>query len=202
MTEGEKEEDRIRKDRREARPESRVAPTLGALMEFLEQIGADKIIHTSRPYAAHLAGTYIHLRAWGFSEDAAAAGFFHSIYGTERFRESPLPLDRRGDLRTLIGDYSELLAYTNCALVHDDFRQAEERGRPYTLADRFTREPAVLGDQAFRDLCGVRLADWLEQVPIIGRWDYRREVYERLATRLGEGPAASFLRLYAVHLAK
>ena len=40
---------------------------------------------------------------------------FHSIYGTEKFQGFTLPLERRAEVRALIGDRAERLAYLNCA---------------------------------------------------------------------------------------
>jgi hypothetical protein len=56
---------------------------------------------------------------------------------------------------------------------------------PYCIVDRFTQQDVKLSTDDFDDLCRVHLYDWLEQVPRSKWWDYRREAYERMATKLG-----------------
>src|SRR5947208_6140003 len=110
---------------------------------------------------------------------------FHSIYGTEKFQRFALPLARRPEVRTLIGDRAERLAYINCAMDRASFDRAlESRAGPYRFTDRLTGEEIALAHEDFDDLCRVHLYDWLEQVPRSKEWGYRREAYRRMATRL------------------
>ena len=114
---------------------------------------------------------------------------FHSIYGTEKFQGFTLPLERRGEVRALIGDRAERLAYLNCAMDRASFDRAlDQAAEPYRIIDRITGEEVALSRHDFDDLCRVHLFDWLEQVPRSREWDYRRAAYRRMAERLG-GPA-------------
>ena len=64
---------------------------------------------------------------------------FHSIYGTEKFQGFTLPLERRQEVRDLIGDRAEYLAYLNCAMDRASFdRAVEQRDAPYQIIDRIT----------------------------------------------------------------
>lgn len=170
---------------------------VASLLAFLAAAGADKVVHTSRPYAAHLTAVHDELAAWGRPADVCSAGFLHSIYGTERFGDYALPLARRPDVRALAGERAELLAYANCAMVRADFDRAAEGRAPYRFADRLGGGTLALGEADFQDLSAVHLCDWLEQVPRVGQWSYRRAAYRWLAVRLGGTAAAAFERVYA-----
>jgi hypothetical protein len=123
---------------------------------------------------------------------------FHSIYGTERFRGFTLPLARRNEVRALIGERAEHLAYLNCAMDRASFDRAlEHTGEPYRIVDRITGEEVALSRRDFDDLCGVHLFDWLEQVPRSREWGYRRAAYRRLAQRLGGPAAEAYDRVFA-----
>jgi hypothetical protein len=123
---------------------------------------------------------------------------FHSIYGTERFQGFTLPLERRPEVRTLIGARAETLAYVNCAMDRASFDHVLEQAEgPYRIVDRLTGQEVELTRSDFDDLCRVHLYDWLEQVPRSKVWDYRRDAYRRLATRLGGAALEAYDRVFA-----
>jgi hypothetical protein len=166
--------------------------------DFLIGIGVEQVTHTGKSYLAHLVGVYRDLEARGCPEDVCAAGMFHSIYGTEKFRGFTLPLERRPDVRALIGDRAERLAYLNCAMNRDSFdRAAQQAEGPYRLVDRITGATIEPSPEDFDDLCRIHLYDWLEQVPRSREWDYRRAAYRRLAERLGAVAQESYDRVFA-----
>jgi hypothetical protein len=168
------------------------------LTDFLLVVGVADVSHTGKSYLAHLVGVYRDLEAQGCSEDVCAAGLFHSIYGTERFQGFTLPLDRRPDVRALIGERAERLAYLNGAMDRASFDRAAARPEgPYRLLDRLTGAPVELAPQDFDDLCRVHLFDWLEQVPRSQEWGYRRAEYRRLAERLGSAARAAYDQVFA-----
>ncbi len=168
------------------------------LTDFLVEIGIQDIPHTEKSYLAHLIAVYRFLETQGCPVDVCRAGMFHSIYGTEKFQGFTLPLERRGEVRALIGERAESLAYLNCAVDRRSldriFDQAEE---PYRIIDRLTGESIPLSQDDFDDLCRVHLYDWLEQVPRSREWDYRRDGYRNLAERLGPSARAAYERAYA-----
>jgi hypothetical protein len=123
---------------------------------------------------------------------------FHSIYGTERFRGFTLPLDRRSEVRALVGERAERLAYLNCAMDRASFDRALEQERESCrIVDRLTGEEVALSRPDFDDLCRVHLFDWLEQVPRSREWDYRRAAYRRLAERLGQAAEDAYKKVFA-----
>src|SRR5258708_11425671 len=85
--------------------------TFKQLTDFLVALGTDKVPHTDEVFLAHLIGVYRDLKDWDCDEDVCRAGMFHSIYGTEKFQLFSLPLARRGEVRALIGERAERLAY-------------------------------------------------------------------------------------------
>jgi hypothetical protein len=168
------------------------------LTGFLVEMGIEDIPHTEKSYLAHLIAVRRDLESQGCPQDVCRAGMFHSIYGTEKFQGFTLPLGRRGEVRDLIGDRAERLAYFNCAMDRASFDRALDRqAEPYRIVDRITGEEIELSTQDFDDLCRVHLFDWLEQVPRSQEWGYRRDAYRKMAGRLGRSAEAAFERTYA-----
>ena len=96
-------------------------PKFKQLTDFLISIGVDQIEHTDKGYLAHAIGVHNDLRDWGCGSDLCRAAMFHSIYGTEFFQGFTLPLERRREVRDLIGERAEQLAYWNCAINRKAF---------------------------------------------------------------------------------
>lgn len=166
-------------------------------LNFFRQIGAAQIEHTDKTYVAHVTAIYRDLKLWGSDEDVCLGGLFHSIYGTEVFKRFWLPLERRDEIRDLIGARAEQLAYWNCAMVRLSFDKAVERGvEPYSVVDRFTGGEFTPNPDEFDDLCCIHLCDWLEQVPRTREWGYRREAYRLIAERLGGAAREAYQRVY------
>ena len=169
---------------------------------FLESLGTADVEHTGGDFLQHLCAVHDLLAEHGADAELAAAGMFHSIYGTERFQGFSLPLDQRGRVRALIGERAERIAWVNCVMDRASFdnavAQALEGADP--LADSLIvrdREGAAIPMSAeqLRDLAHIHLFDWLEQVERSaheqpGGWNYRRNAYRQMADLVGE-PAQS-----------
>ena len=168
------------------------------MTDFLLGLGTEQVSHTNKTYLAHVIGVYRYMQARGCTEELCRAGMFHSIYGTELFQRFALPLERRAEVRALIGERAERLAYLNCAMDRASFDRAVERGEaPYKILDRFIGAEVEVSEEDLTDLSRVHLYDWLEQVPRSQMPDYRREAYRRLATRLGGPALESYDRVFA-----
>jgi len=122
---------------------------------------------------------------------------FHSIYGTETFQRFCLPLDRRGDVRELIGERAERIAWVNSVMDRSSFDRLIPTQGPFAIVNRISGETIELDAQDFHDLCVVHLCDWLEQVPRSRKWDYRREAYRQMAERLGGVARQAYDSVYA-----
>ncbi len=175
-----------------------MAKDLKQMTDFLIGLGIDRIGHTDKTYLGHLVALYHMLRQQGLAEDVCRAGLFHSIYGTELFQGFTLPLERRGEVRALIGERAERLAYLNCAMNRPAFdRTVEQPDGPCVVLDRLTGQEVELTRADFDDLCRVHLYDWLEQVPRSQDWDYRRRGYRRTAEWLGAEAVRDHDRVFA-----
>jgi hypothetical protein len=169
-----------------------------AMTDFLIRVGVETIAHTKKSYLAHLIAVYRFMEVRGCGEELCRAGMFHSIYGTEKFQGFKLPLDRRSEVRALIGERAERLAYLNCAMDRASFdRAADKTEGPYDIVDRIIGETVTLSADAFDNLCRIHLYDWLEQVPRSRQWDYRRAGYRRLAERLGGVAVEAYSHVFA-----
>jgi hypothetical protein len=172
------------------------------LMDFLVSLGTDSVPHTGdKAYLAHLIGVHRDLENWGCDRDVCRAGMFHSIYGTERFQKFSVPLESRPQIRQLIGERAERLAFVNCMMDRSSLDRLAKSHGPYRIVERVSESEIDLDEQDFHDLCVVHLCDWLEQVPRSQEWDYRRQAYRDLAERLAGIAKESFDRVYAHALA-
>jgi hypothetical protein len=167
--------------------------------DFLLGVDAEKVPHSGKTYLGHLIAVYRLMESVGCSEELCRAGMFHSIYGTERFQKFKLPVERRAEVRALIGERAERLAYLNCAVDRASFDQAiHETSEPWKIIDRLSGDEVLLSRQDFDDLCRVHLYDWLEQVPrSVYGWDYRRAAYRRMAERLDEVAVKTYDRVFS-----
>ena len=177
---------------------------------FLESLGTADVEHTGGDFLHHLCAVHDLLAEHGADAELAAAGMFHSIYGTERFQGFSLPLDQRGRVRALIGERAERIAWVNCVMDRASFDNAVAQALEGadSLADSLIvrdREGAAIPMSAeqLRDLAHIHLFDWLEQVERSaheqpGGWNYRRNAYQQMAALVGE-PAQS---LYAATFAR
>ncbi|HTU91186.1 MAG TPA: hypothetical protein VMF69_13995 [Gemmataceae bacterium] len=176
-----------------------MAENFKRLTDFLLAQGVEQVAHTGKSYLAHLIGVYKLMETQACTEETCRAGLFHSIYGTERFQGFKLPLERRAEVRSLIGERAERLAYLNCAMNRASFdRAVKQAGNRYAITDRLTGAAVSLPCEDFDDLCRIHLYDWLEQAPRSQEWGYRREAYRDMAVRLGERAQQAYDRVFAV----
>ena len=174
-----------------------MATTFKQLTDFLVALGADKVEHTESIYLAHAIGVHNDLRAWGCDEEVCRGGLFHSIYGTELFQRFTLPLERRHEIRELIGERAERLAYWNCAMDRTSFDNAVSNpGPPFRFRDRMSGEQVELVEDDFNDLVTIHLCDWLEQVSRSKWWDYRVDAYRNMAKYLGGVALKNYQRVF------
>lgn len=173
-------------------------PAYRTMVDFLRGLDIEAVPHTGhKGFLAHLVAVHRDLEAWGCSRDVCRAGLFHSIYGTELFRRWSLPLDRRDDIRALIGEPAERLAFVNCLMDRATFDALLESDGPYRVRNRESGEVIELSREEYDDLVRLHLCDWLEQVARSGDWDYRRDSYRRMAARLGGVARTSFDEVFA-----
>ena len=171
------------------------------MVAFLESLGTADVDHTGGDFLQHLCAVHDLLLARGASARVAAAGMFHSIYGTETFQGFSLPLDQRPRVRELIGERAEHLAWCNCVMDRASFDtslgDALAGAQQLEIRDRHGSSISLSVDE-LRDLAEVHLFDWLEQVERVVAgdpsanspdqppgWDYRRRAYGQMAELVG-----------------
>lgn len=172
-------------------------PNYKRMLDYLTDLGIERTPHTEKTYLAHLIGLYKYLENNGYSHEICGAGMFHSIYGTEKFQGFKLTLEKRGEIRELIGERGERLAYLNCAMDRSTLDAAAfQESEPYHIKER-TGVEVSLNRQDFDDLCRIHLYDWMEQVGRSKKWDYRRAAYRQMARRLGPEVEREYARVFA-----
>lgn len=172
--------------------------TFKEMTDYIISLGAADLSHSDKTYLAHNIGVYNDLRKWDASEELCRAGLFHSIYGTQLFQGFTLPLERQTELRNLIGDHAEKLAFLNCFMDRSSLdAQLDQADGPYTIVHRETGEEIELNKAEYDDLALLHLCDWLEQVERSGKWDYRRDAYRKMAERFGGIALKSYDEVFA-----
>ena len=174
-------------------------PKFKELTDYIISLGAAEISHSDKSYLAHAIGVHSDMKAWDGTPELCRAALFHSIYGTQGFQGFTLPLERQPELRALIGDYAEKIAYLNCFMDRDSLdAQLIQADGPYTIIHRLTGDALVLSKAEYDDLIRLHLCDWLEQAPRAHRWDYRRAAYRQMAERLGGVALTAYDRVFAL----
>ena len=172
------------------------------LTNFFLKEGIADVPHTHKNYLAHVIAVYNDMKRFGADEDLCRAGMYHSVYGTERFQKVAIPLERREEIRQLIGDRAEKFAYWNCFMDRAFFDESVlNDDQTPRFRDRVTGEVIDLSPEDFTELMRLRLCDWLEQVPRTKIWDYRRAGLRRMAERLGGVALESYDRVFAAETA-
>jgi len=169
------------------------------LVDYFHALATEDVAHTEGTYMGHCFTVYRDMKKWGFDEELARAGLFHSIYGTGLFQRFKLEVEKREEVRELIGERAERLAYLNCSIIYDEFDEEFARGgETFRMTSRLTGEPIELNSEELDDLLRVHLVDRLEQIPRSKAFDWRKDVFREMANRLGPEAQAEFDRVYAL----
>ena len=173
-------------------------------LRYLNGEGAFGVKHTGNgAFDAHLVGVRRVMQAWCPEKSHLHdAGLFHSIYGSEGFQGFCLPFEKRDELREMIGEKAERLAYIFCVVdrltVDNDLDSASGR-HAFTARPELGGFPIPVDDETWFDFVALTLGDWLEQVEgaaqapneafewgVGDAWGYRRGAYARMAEIVGE----------------
>lgn len=130
---------------------------------LLGEVLVDQLPHFDRNLQDHLAGTRRLLEEWGASKALCAAGLFHSIYGTERYRLKKLSAAIRAEVQKVIGSKAERLVYLFCIMERQSLGDNLERWQGFQLKDRSSGAKFSVTAAEFRDICMLFVANWLEQ---------------------------------------
>lgn len=132
---------------------------MGAIEDFMRDIGADTKGHSGRTLKEHLQGTAALLVQAGAPFEVVLAGMLHSIYGTNAFNHISVPSSERGTVRRKFGRHVERLVYLFHAL-----------NRPRAIEDhydhhRITGESLGVTDAEWEALVLIEYANLVEQKP-------------------------------------
>jgi SM-20-related protein len=127
----------------------------------LLDMNVDKVPHGNKVKNTlfyHLLLTYDRLKHWGYSEVVCGGGAFHSIFGTNIFKDSVLKSEDRGRVVDIIGEEATVLV--------ELFRDIE---RPNTLEDALKNKETIvktrdgrtmeLSTEQFNNLCKIEAAN-------------------------------------------
>lgn len=135
---------------------------LPSRIEFLRRSNIEGKKHTSRELLDHLLGTRALLLAWGARPALCEAGLFHSVYGTESYRDATLNLDQRQTVEKLIGPEAESLAWIFCAMKRESLYANLGRPDKFSVQNRLGPEPIPLRAEDLADLVNLTIANGLE----------------------------------------
>ena len=85
-------------------------------IKFLRDCGAHLCEHSGKTLLEHLEGTRDILRKEGAPEYLQDAGLFHSVYGTAYYMPDEGISTSREDVKKIIGEQAEEIAYWYCVL--------------------------------------------------------------------------------------
>jgi len=129
----------------------------------------------------HLLGTRQLLVEWGARPALCDAGLFHSIYSTEHYELTAVPLTMRDEVRQLIGEEAESLVWLFCMMRREPFFLDLGKGRNPFVQHRETGEQIPLSGTQYQDLLTLLFANSLEAFPRCS-WFGRRSARRRFDT--------------------
>lgn len=148
-------------------------------LRFLRKANTEGMPHTNRGLLDHLLGVRRLLVEWEARPALCDAGLFHSIYGTQHYELEAVPLGMRDEVRQLIGDEAESLAWLFCAMRRETLFRNPGPGGEFRVQHRSTDEWLPLTEIQYQDLLTMVFANSLEAFPRRSRIG-RRKLRKRL----------------------
>lgn len=169
-------------------------------LRFLRKASTEQMPHSEVGLFDHLLGTRRLLVEWEARPALCDAGLFHSIYGTDHYELTPIPLSMRDEVRQLIGDEAESLVWLFCTMRRETLYQNLDKDRDFSVQHRLTGEWIPLTEGQFHDLITLSFANCLEAFPRCP-WNVRRNIRRGLRSFRGIaiGPAQSALDRIDAH---
>jgi hypothetical protein len=173
---------------------------IGSLLRFLRSAAAHETDHSGKDLLDHLFNTYRILRRWGCPEYLCVAGLFHSVYGTEAFRNATFALRQRQLIRDRIGPEAEHVAYLYSIASRQSLFENLERAGQYTLRPFRDSTTIAISRKCLADLMALDLANSLEQLSRISLTpkmaETERTIYEKAIPLL---PGAAIVEMHWVY---
>lgn len=128
---------------------------------LLRELGATDITHPGGTLLAHLHRVHDQLAVWGARPALQLAGLAHAFYGTDGFATALLPLERRAELASVVGDEAEALVYLYASCDRKATHpRLTDTGAPFH--DRFTGTTSVPGRHLREDFAELTAANELD----------------------------------------
>lgn len=134
-------------------------------LQFLRDAKIDGKKHSDKSLLHHLLGTRNLLAEWGARPALYDAGLFHSVYGTESFKVTSIPMSKRETVREVIGDEAEHLAWLFSVMRKQTLLGNLDRSEDLKVQSRLTEEWLPLDRHQFSDLVNLMIANSIEQLP-------------------------------------
>jgi SM-20-related protein len=146
-----------------ASPDLTVADRTDPAVDFLQSCEGIDRQHSGTRLLDHLLAVGAKLGEWGCREAIRRAGQFHSIYGTPSFRHKTVSLRRREEVRELIGEEAERLAFLFSTLQTREFLAGVMQDLAGESSELSDSDEHSAGEKL--DLLHIFTANWLEQFP-------------------------------------
>ncbi|HTW84861.1 MAG TPA: aspartyl/asparaginyl beta-hydroxylase domain-containing protein [Candidatus Sulfotelmatobacter sp.] len=170
-----------------------LAAKYAIVADELRRRDAHLMPHGMASLFVHLTQTFGILEAWDCRDDLCIAGLLHSVYSTDTFASSLIPLSDRDLVRLCAGEEAERLAYLFCALDRRSLTTAATRAPDgedvLTLYDRFENRLIRVPASDASDLLVLHIANLAEQQQAKNKgptaWLHRAAALGRAARKLG-----------------
>ena len=134
------------------------------IKKFLISIGTGNVPHVKRgSLYDHLVRVADILDGWSMGSVTTYAGMCHSLYSTEFFKTAILTIDKRNDLRELIGKDAEELVYLFCSMKRSTLSCD---GDEYFFEDLYSGGKVTLTKEKFVSLVHILIANDIDHLTL------------------------------------
>jgi len=130
-----------------------------ALTELIK-LGVEDFTHINGNLLSHLKGTKELLSKWGNRESLCNAGLYHSIYGTEGYKNQTS--DDRTKIINIIGEEAEKIVFYFSTCDRDHFYSQIDQPELKIHLNRLSGKIEILSESMVKDLLELTLANELE----------------------------------------
>jgi hypothetical protein len=159
-------------------------------LALLHAVGAHTQAHSGRSLTDHLLGSHALLRAWQAPAHVCTAALFHSIYGTNAFQHTCLPIAQRATLQACIGTEAEYLAYIFCSINRPQALMEAADGQ--SIMQRNSGELIAIPKPMLSELLSIEVANLIEQG---GRSNALSDIFCAAVMNRGLLPAPTYAAL-------
>jgi len=144
---------------------------------ILKKLGAYDAGHTGRKLGDHLIGTHDILKMMNAPDEACLAGAFHSVYGTNVYKNKIIGIENRAKVQSLITPKVENLVYLFSVV-----------NRPIgidtgVLVEYRTGASVEVDDMTLHNLRLIEIANLLEQGEPLVNFPKLMEIYKGLISK-------------------